>query len=464
MKTSVRVLAALLLSLVVCIPVLAQEIVHAVALPRATMSELAARPWRDRPRTIVHRILPRLSAFAGASRHDALSSLVGAVEAPPATTVFDADTSRNLTPPDASGAVGPAHVLTVSNARIIVHDRAGNVLTFLGQTQFWSASAPLGSYYDPRAAYDAAADRWVMMAVHDETDLMVAVSETGDPGGAWARYRLAASDPDFSMLAITAETVIFGTIEFWSLNSELLSARKEDLYAMPTSVPMTRYLEEAFTLPVTSDAALERTVRWGAAGLEVRRLGHAGYRTISEPASWARANPIVPQLGTAMMLDAGFNDIQNAVERHGRIYLTMAVDTPGFRSTIGWCRLDPETGEADWGVLEDPQGRSFAYPSLAVNRHGSMLIGFGHFSPNQYASSGYIYRDFLGRVSTVTTIRDGNSAVTFNDRWGDYTTTVVDPVDDTSFWTTQIHAKDGTWATSWAKIEISGGRRRTVRH
>jgi hypothetical protein len=466
MMTFPRSFSALLLSLVLSIPVVAQEIVHAVALPRAAMGELAARPFLEQRRRIVHRHVPQFRARLEApSSSGELSAPAVTIAPPPMTTVFDSDTSKNLTPPDATGAVGPAHVLSISNARIIVHDRDGNVLKTVAQSQFWSANSPSGVYYDPRAVYDAGADRWVMMTIFDEEAMMFAVSESGDPTGTWRRYQLSVSDCDFSMLAITRDTVVFGTLRWPSNNAVFASVQKQHLYAMPPTLPLTQYnVSLDYAQPVSTDRAVEYVVSSVSNnGIAVQRLGASSVRFIAEPPSWRTAEPYLPQLGTAFVLDGGYDVVQNAVERHGKIYVTLTRDAPGASSTIVWCKFDPDTGDAEWGSLTDPQGRVFAYPSIAVNRHGSMLIGFGHFSATQYAASGYIYRDFLGRVSTVAPIRAGETAVTFDDRWGDYTTTLVDPVDDASFWTTQIHAKNGTWATSWAKIEMPGGRRRSVR-
>ena len=57
------------------------------------------------------------------------------------------------------------------------------------------------------------------------------------------------------------------------------------------------------------------------------------------------------------------------------------------------------------------------------------------------------------------------------ERWGDYTTTLVDPVDDLSFWTVQEYANTpigstDRWATWWAYVPIAEkpGRGRAVRH
>ncbi|HYC92268.1 MAG TPA: hypothetical protein VEO54_23875 [Thermoanaerobaculia bacterium] len=101
----------------------------------------------------------------------------------------------------------------------------------------------------------------------------------------------------------------------------------------------------------------------------------------------------------------------------------------------------------------------------AVPLPRAILIGFGIFSPSAYASSGYVYRSPFGVTSAIGTIGTGDAPVTVGDRWGDYTTTLVDPLDGASFWSVQMHAKaERFWETAWAKVELPGVRRRAARH
>jgi hypothetical protein len=158
--------------------------------------------------------------------------------------------------------------------------------------------------------------------------------------------------------------------------------------------------------------------------------------------------------------------LASAIESRGLIYVTMTRTAPGAsRQSIVWCRFDPVTLASEWGSISDPSGEfAYAYPSLAVNRAGAMLIAFGTFSRNRYASSGYVYRDLLGRTSIVADLQNGESTFMDSERWGDYTTTVVDPLNQNAFWTVQMRAKSAAWHTGWARIDVGPGRRRAARH
>jgi hypothetical protein len=74
--------------------------------------------------------------------------------------------------------------------------------------------------------------------------------------------------------------------------------------------------------------------------------------------------------------------------------------------------------------------------------------------------------DAAGKFSNEAKLKDGTSTIRDTDRWGDYTTTLADPLDDTAFWTVQISAQSGHWQTWWARVKAPAAatRRRSARH
>jgi hypothetical protein len=55
--------------------------------------------------------------------------------------------------------------------------------------------------------------------------------------------------------------------------------------------------------------------------------------------------------------------------------------------------------------------------------------------------------------------------VPLENRWGDYTTTAVDPLNDLDFWTTAPVATSSIWSTWWSEVRVFvPGRARAVRH
>lgn len=480
MKTTHRHLCLLLLSFVVARPLAASSTIHATPLGPAALRDLAQLDLPPQPpRVRRHRWLPPLQpvAASGTTTTPPITSLERpSIPAPTAALAFTSGTSRTLYPADAAGAVGPNHVIGAYNNGIVIHDRNGALVTALTLRQFWATSAYVGDQYDPRIAYDAAHDRWILVSVDREEALLIAVSATGDPTGTWRRHAVRFGDAavDFTRLGLTRDTVLVATCTGnyeYNEATEVLSIRKADLYGDVQPLPMiARSFDTPAIVPVDGPSSVtEYVVTQDARGILVTPLSQyqSGWRIVDAPDWLYPADLLLPQLGWSPLVQIDQEQLEHAVLRNGSIYTVASAGVAGNVSTaIAWCRFDPETLAAEWGSVSDPNGTTwYAYPSLAVNANGAMLIGFGTFSDSRYPSAAYVYRDAFGRVSTAGTIRDGDAPVTDTDRWGDYTTTLSDPARPTSFWTVQICSNGGYWGTVWARVDQPGtSRRRAVRH
>lgn len=167
--------------------------------------------------------------------------------------------------------------------------------------------------------------------------------------------------------------------------------------------------------------------------------------------------------------DAGFSG--NVVLQNGEIWGVQTVSTGG-RDALRWVRIDAATktliGE---GLLGDPN-HDYFFGSVAVNSQGSVVIACtrsGPDAPDGYASS----VAFVGHTAgTQTAFGDplllqaglGTFDLTgfgVPNRWGDYSTTTIDPSDPTKFWTIQEWAS-GTdpdigidnWSTQITEITV----------
>src|SRR6266568_2940072 len=96
-------------------------------------------------------------------------------------------------PPDTNGDVGPNHYVQWNNLVFEVFDKNGNTVLgpLPGNTLFAGFGGPCEATNDgdPNVVYDQLADRWVLtqFAINEGTQC-VAVSQTGDPTGAYFRY------------------------------------------------------------------------------------------------------------------------------------------------------------------------------------------------------------------------------------------------------------------------------------
>ena len=471
-----KVSLPLLVCLALALPALSQEIVYGESLGAIDFRDLEGCVFPQPPPHEVEHESRREWPIAQQSLIEA--SLAWETPAqttaarPPITTSFESIGSANLSPCDVSGAAGRQHVVTATNAGVIVHTRSGTASPSVPLPAFLSdLFGDTGIYTDPRIAYDAGNDRWIVFGLRYPTWALICVSQTNDPRGAWTRYRLTIDNQvgniDFTRLALTRDTIVAVTYD--DLYSYAFSIRKSDLYALPPSLPTTfRRLDEWNAVPVTGEESPVEYVLLDdySQDLFVARLDQIGssIKRVSGAFPWNRGTVLAPQLGGGR-IDTGFFDIESAVLRDGRIYAvnTTRLSSP-TRTSIIWWELEAETGlRLAGGMIDDPAGgKYYAYPSIAVNRGGAALIGFATFSATQYPSAGYVYIDAQGAVSSEGLLKAGTSSSS-SARWGDYTTTMVDPLDDFSFWTVQQASADGHWVSWWGRI-ASKTKARAVRH
>jgi len=473
---------------------------EAVALPRATMAELARNPagLRRPEREKDHLRLPRTLGSAPAGETTAFAT-AGTAAPPPVVAGFaGAVEPPDSYPSDANGAVGPRHVVTAVNSGVVVRDRGGAKLSAVTLSQFWfDTGLPNADFYDPRAAYDASADRWVIAALSDingkRSNLMIAVSTTSDPTGAWNRVRFTV-DPndsyaaDFTRMALARDTIVISANMYTPtalLGSDLFLIPKNAAY-LPT---FDRFTVRQIHTPLSD---IQPVANHDAAASAVYAailvpdtsvtifsifgdgsLGLAAEASL--PAQRLRSGPLPAggaQLGSLLRLDLGFEGIYDAIERDGFIWLVATLYLAGpTRMSVLWYRLIPTVNPSidatvvAKGLIDDPAGRIFyTYPSVAVNHANAAVVGYTTFAPDQFPSAGYMYIAPDGTPSALATLKQGEGR-SRTARWGDYSCTVVDPANDTDFWSVQSYGvPSGLWAVWWGKIGLAPARTRSVHH
>ena len=101
-------------------------------------------------------------------------------------------------PPDPHAAVGPNHVVTVTNVAMQVRTKAGALVGgTVSLKQFFASLAPQTFTFDPKVHYDEQANRWVLVTLEqteapDTSFIFLAVSATPDPTGTWFRTKIDA--------------------------------------------------------------------------------------------------------------------------------------------------------------------------------------------------------------------------------------------------------------------------------
>lgn len=424
---------------------------------------------------------------------------------PPAVASFQALNDNNASiPPDTHGAVGPNHLMTTLNTQVRIQDRSGNILSTVALDSFWASVNGGSSAFDPKVLYDPYGNRWMFVSCDDadttHSGLLIAVSATNDPTGIWYKYRINAADTNWidypslgfnkNWIAVTVN-IYNGSGSF--IRHEIYAFHKATLYA-GGSAAHTRLLPTAsgWAPAITQDSNLEQLyfIRRHSSVSGLLRMGTlsgvVGAESFVENAinitspqgGWSQypANlaDFAPQLGSSQKIQNGDDRIQNVVYRNGWLWAAHTIFLPAggtpTRSSVQWWQITPGTAPAlvQNGRIDDPSSVLFyAYPSIAVNQHNDVLIGFSRFSSTQYASGNYAFRASSDPANTLradVVLKAGEAKYykTFDgtkNRWGDYSNTVVDPTNDIDFWTIQEYASTPNpspsydrWGTWWGNI------------
>jgi PKD repeat protein len=411
--------------------------------------------------------------------------------------------NNNSIPPDVHGAAGPEHLMVTLNTETRIMDKAGNPLSAINTGSFWFPLPGAGDSFDPKVLYDPYENRWIFVMPSSSnvvsSTLFIAVSETSDPTGDWLLYAFD-TDPlnthwfDYPSYGFNKKwIVVSGNMFGEGFYNILMVFDKHELYEGSTNAGYSRYeVHDAFTIvpAITYDADAEDLYMVSTASGNTGGYGYINLFRISGMVgsevlenlglvgipypweSWVGNNGnFSPQLGSDEKINSGDGRMQDVIYRNGKIWATHHVFLPiedPERSAIQWWELGTDGTILQRGRVDDETGTyHFTFPCIAVNGQEDVMIGYCSFSAQQYASSSYSFR-YAGDPPDVLRDRyqfkDGLAPYFKNfgserNRWGDFTATTVDPVNDLDFWTIQEYAElpDASydrWGTWWAKINV----------
>ena len=194
---------------------------------------------------------------------------------------------------------------------------------------------------------------------------------------------------------------------------------------------------------------------------------------------------LVPQNGTAQKLDTLGDKIMTPLvyqNRSGTESLwasqTVLLNYPNGPTAIRWYQLNVTGGnfpatpvqQQSWTNSNDGLWRWM--PSIAVDQNGNMAIGYSTSSATQEPSIRYAGRfasdslNNLGQGEAVMTVGGGHQTHS-SGRWGDYSMTTVDPVDNITFWHTNEYypvTSSANWFTRVGKFQFPAATLRQQRY
>ncbi|HSW75781.1 MAG TPA: hypothetical protein VLG50_01955, partial [Candidatus Saccharimonadales bacterium] len=402
------------------------------------------------------------------------------------------------------GAVGPNHLVVTLSDRVTIQNKSGAILVTKSPDSFWS---PLGtnlSPFDPRVAYDPYNNRWIMTVGSSpfsaNSGILLAVSATSDPTGTWYYYRidvdsgnlLWADQPSFGFtkdwITISANTYQinggFNGTKIWALNKAKAYSNTGITYTSFTTTGMggsqipaqtydntlpTQYFVQEWNSHINGNGYLHVYKIEGP--VDTPTFSSVGFAVA--PAPWNAYTPMInggfaPQAGTTNRIMTGDARIINVVYRNGFLWAAHTIFLPAVtpvRASAQWWQLDTSANIIQRGRVDDPTatatngGFFYAYPSVTVNANNDVLVGYTRFSSNTYASAAFSYRRFSDPLNTLPSsqvFQPGLAIYTLGGgavRWGDYSNSLVDPVNNIDFWTIQEYAEvNNHWGIAWGHL------------
>jgi len=417
----------------------------------------------------------------------------------------------DVVPPNAMGAAGPAHLVSFLNSGFGVFSKGGAKLDNLSLQAFWGSlgsgpGEPAEFPYDTKVLYDPPSGRFIVISlgggVAPDSWILLAVSASSDPLSAWNKWAIDADrDGDLQQYYNFADYPGVGVDEFnVYISTNMYSNGGSWQYSKVWVLPKQQLLSATgnitwteFRAPWGAGSSMQPAHTFGTAEeeyflfegpadplgvvshLQLARIDNTSGSPVWHPPAAVPVTPYVrsfdlpdaPQRGEERGIYTADTRLQNVVRRNGSLWSTHHLAVNG-KVEVAWYRIAPDTGEMAQGRISDP-ARWYYFPSIGVNKDNVAAIGFSGSSGTEYAGAFYtIVRPGSGVAETVALLKAGEApyfkilgAGTQN-RWGDFSATVVDPSDDTTFWTLQEYAQtsdpvsgESRWGTWWGKFSPS---------
>jgi hypothetical protein len=422
----------------------------------------------------------------------------------------------DVIPPDTMGAVGPNHLVSLLNSDFGVFDKTTGALLQnqkIPLQSFWAslgtaAGEPANFPFDTKVLYDPSSDRFFAVTLggtnSPDSWILVAVSSTPDPTGAWSKWAIDADRDndvqqfqnwaDFPGVGLDGNNLYVSANMFDNSNPGAFRYSKVWVLPKPqllSGSPTIRWTE--LRGPQGSSFNMQPAHTFGAAPAEyflfegsssqllMARIDNtSGTPVWHAPTTVTIAEytlsdhlPGARQSGNDNTIDTSDTRLLNVVYRNGSLWTVHTVQSPATTKTeVAWYQINPGAGAVlAQGRISDPV-RWYYYPSIAVNKDNVAAIGFSGSSSGEYVGGYYtIVRPSSSVAEAVSLLKAGEAPYYktlsgTDNRWGDYSATMVDPIDDVTFWTLQEYAMEhdtfndnnnkkvdrSRWGTWWGKF------------
>ena len=426
-------------------------------------------------------------------------------------------------PPDTDGEVGPNHYVQVINssngASVRVFNKSGTLLTTFRMASLATSGPALAGLGDGMVLYDQLADRWVLMEFTNPNagpGFAIYVSQTPDPSiGLWNNYFFATTQfPDYPKISVWPDAYYITTNEstpaiyaldrtnmlvgapaaamqrftvprLAGLGFQALSPADLDGTTTPAAGDPSLFFrqnDDELNNPGTANAASDFLEIWQFDVDFATPANSSFQQLMSMPVSEFDSDFRRPQGGfgsipqpNGQLLDPIPEIVMSRSHyrnfgTHETLLGTFVTDTNNQdHAGIRWFELRRVGGGA-WtlfqeGLINPDNIISRWMPSIDIDGAGNIAVGYSVSGTTTFPGMRYTGRLATDPLGTMPqgefTIINGTGSQNGADRWGDYASLTVDPVDDRTFWFTSEYAlANGTWATQIAAFAFgaaSGG-------
>ncbi len=398
-------------------------------------------------------------------------------------------------PPDPTAAVGPNHVVVTVNSDIAFFSKTGTKLfqQGMGPDGFFSGVSTTDFVFDPKTFYDPGAKRFFVICPELDdagktSGMLVAVSATSDPRGAWNKFRIDTKITDNSAdfwldypgFGFNKDRIVFcGNMfgfESGTAGTLIVSLNKANLIAGNTADGQ-QYRVPNFSLQWAKGYDANLDVLYGAAVASTSSIKlFALNGTGSGTATLTSTDVTVPTFKypnggrstNGRTLDALDARLLAVGSRNGRIVASHGI-VPLNASNVsarwyefltqGW----PKSGSPKLNQAGDILGTSDTdhfMPAININKNNAIGVVYTRSSANITADvmvAGRRSTDPLGTMGKPTLL--ASSKGTYGgqgyNRWGDYFSVEIDPSDSLTFWGIGMVSDGGPWLTQVVNWKVS---------
>jgi Beta-propeller repeat/HYDIN/CFA65/VesB-like, Ig-like domain len=435
------------------------------------------------------------NAFAQIRRKTAGSlQSISAVQTDSSTSPINFDgpseADTEFIPPDPVVAAGPNNIVVVINSLLGVYDKTGVLQGgFQDLNNFFSSLGLTGEIFDPRIIFDQLDGRFILSAAEvDFTNftngrVLVAVSSTSDPTGAWNKFAIdflgrdstntSNTFPDFPGLGLSA-TDLYLTSNQFILNSQcsgdnptspcrfsdawITAIALPELLSGNSSLQITRFknistasgklafgIQPALTYgPIDSEYLVAASFSSNPGNvLNLFSINTSGTLQL-EAADLSVPNfsfpPDAEQGGSPELIQTDDFRMLNAVWSNGSLWCGQNVSSSSGAPLARWYQIQA-TSLTSASLLQSGDvaaaGEAY-YPALSAGPDGTVAMAFttsNSLLPASSAVTGRGPTDAAGTMREYAIYRLGLGPYDeqVGNRWGDYSGISIDPV-DSSFW------------------------------